>query len=58
MRYKKALLSTQINLTEDDKDSLRIAIISELDAINLYEKLASISKSETVKKVLFDIAGE
>jgi len=33
-------------------------MIAELDAINLYEQLASISENEKIKKVLLDIAKE
>ena len=42
----------------DDKQILRAAIISEMDATNLYEQMASIAKDEKVKKVLLDIAKE
>ena len=41
-----------------DKQILRAGIISELDAISLYEQLASVSTDENVKKVLLDIANE
>ncbi len=41
-----------------DKEILRTGIIAELDAINLYEQLAAMAKSEEVKKVLLDIARE
>lgn len=43
---------------ETDKQVLRAGIISELDAISLYEQLAEISTNENVKKVLLDIANE
>ncbi len=41
-----------------DKEILRIGMIAELDAINLYEQLASITNNEKIKKVLMDIARE
>jgi len=41
-----------------DKEILRIAIIAELDAINLYEQLADSTKDERIKGVLLDIAKE
>ncbi|MCD6403187.1 MAG: rubrerythrin [Candidatus Aenigmarchaeota archaeon] len=41
-----------------DSELLRIGIIAELDAINLYEQLASLAKDETVKKIFLDIAKE
>lgn len=48
------------NLTEEDlnKQILRIALIAELDAINLYEQLASLTDDESIKTVLLDIARE
>jgi rubrerythrin len=45
--------------TEDlDKEILRVGIIAELDAVNLYEQLASMTGNKLIKKVLKDIAGE
>ncbi|MCD6590740.1 MAG: rubrerythrin [Candidatus Aenigmarchaeota archaeon] len=41
-----------------DKEILRVGIIAELDAINLYEQLASLATDENIKKVLIDIANE
>jgi len=41
-----------------DKEILRIGMIAELDAINLYEQLASITNNGKIKKVLMDIAKE
>jgi rubrerythrin len=41
-----------------DKEILRSAIIAELDAINLYEQMADMTRSANVKKVLLDIARE
>jgi len=41
-----------------EKEILRIGIIAELDAINLYEQLAALSKNEKIKKVFLDIARE
>ena len=41
-----------------DKQMLRVAIIAELDAINLYEQLAAITKDENLKTVFLDIAKE
>ncbi|MCS7279261.1 MAG: rubrerythrin [Thermodesulfobacteriaceae bacterium] len=48
------------NLTEEDlnKQILRIALIAELDAINLYEQLASLTDDESIKTILLDIARE
>jgi len=41
-----------------DMEILRVAIIAELDAINLYEELSAQTKDEGIKKVLLDIARE
>jgi rubrerythrin len=41
-----------------DKEILRVGIIAELDAINLYEQLASKTENPDIKKVILDIAKE
>ena len=41
-----------------DKEIVRVGIIAELDAINLYEQLAALAKNDDIKKILLDIAGE
>jgi rubrerythrin len=41
-----------------DNEIVRVGIIAELDAINLYEQLAAMSQSEKLKKILLDIAKE
>ncbi len=48
------------NLSKEDLESeiLRIGIIAEFDAINLYEQLASFTKDEKLKEVFLDIAKE
>jgi rubrerythrin len=38
-----------------DREILRIGIIAELDAINLYEQLAGMTDDTNIKKVLLDI---
>ncbi|MGB2842764.1 MAG: demethoxyubiquinone hydroxylase family protein [Halobacteriota archaeon] len=37
---------------------LRVGLIAELDAVNLYEQLAAMAEREEVKKVLLNIAKE
>ena len=37
---------------------LRFAIIAELDAVNIYEQFADITKNENIKKVMLDVAKE
>ncbi len=39
-----------------NKEILRAAMIAELDAINIYEQMANLAKSEEIRKVLLDIA--
>jgi hypothetical protein len=41
-----------------DKEILRAGIIAELDAINLYEQMAAMTKNNHIKKILLDIAKE
>lgn len=41
-----------------NKEILRAAIIAELDAINLYEQMASITTDENIKRILLDVAKE
>jgi len=41
-----------------DKEILRVGIIAELDAINLYEQLAAMTENENMRNVLLDIAKE
>ncbi len=41
-----------------DVELVRIGLIAELDAINLYEQLASLARDELVKRTLLDIARE
>jgi rubrerythrin len=41
-----------------DKEILRVGIIAELDAINLYEQMAAMTDNENLKDILLDIAKE
>jgi rubrerythrin len=41
-----------------DKEILRLGTIAELDAISLYEQLASYAKNPIVKKVMLEVAKE
>lgn len=41
-----------------DKEILRVGIIAELDAVNLYEQMAARTKSDKIRKVLLEIAKE
>lgn len=48
------------NLSSEDIDRqiLRIGLIAELDAINLYEQLAALTDDEKIKTIFLDIARE
>jgi rubrerythrin len=48
----------KIKKEELDNEILRVGIIAELDAINLYEQLAAMTSNEVIKKILLDIAKE
>ncbi len=58
------MLSTiPINLAKSskediDKEILRVGMIAELDAVSLYEQLASVTNSKKIKATLLDIAKE
>ncbi|HEX7561226.1 MAG TPA: demethoxyubiquinone hydroxylase family protein [Candidatus Humimicrobiaceae bacterium] len=41
-----------------DKEILRVGMIAEFDAINLYEQLAAKAENPDIKKVILDIAKE
>jgi rubrerythrin len=41
-----------------DEEILRVGIIAELDAINLYHQLAAMTENRNIKKILLDIAKE
>jgi rubrerythrin len=41
-----------------DKEILRLGMIAELDAINLYEQLAATTQDKNIRKILLDIAKE
>ena len=41
-----------------DREILRVGIIAELDAVNLYEQMSAMIQNENIKKILLDIAKE
>ena len=41
-----------------DKEILRAAVIAELDAISLYEQMASMTGNGDIKRILLDVAKE
>ena len=39
-----------------DKEILRAAMIAELDAVNIYEQMANLTKNEEIRQILLDVA--
>ena len=58
MLSKMPILIEKVKSEDIDKEILRIGMIAELDAVNLYEQLASMTGNNDIKKVLLDIAKE
>ena len=59
--YKEATFSATTELDSEnisDEEILRLAISSELSAINLYKSLARKAKSDKIKNILLDVAEE
>lgn len=52
------IILEKIKKEDLDKEILRIAIIAELDAINLYEQMANLTENMYLKKLLLDVARE
>lgn len=48
----------KVRKEEIDKEILRVGIIAELDAVNLYEQLAAMTTNNHIKMLLLDIAKE
>ena len=48
----------KVKKEERDKEIVRVGMIAELDAVNLYEQLAAFAEREEIKAVLLDIAKE
>jgi len=48
----------KVSKEDIDKEILRLGIIAELDAINLYEQLAAKTKNKKIREVFLDIAKE
>ncbi len=48
----------KLSKEDRDREILRVGMIAELDAVNLYEQLAAMAEREEIKVVLRDIAKE
>jgi rubrerythrin len=49
---------SKVSRSNIDKEILRLGMIAELDAVNLYEQLAAETENGDIKKVILDIAKE
>jgi len=49
---------SKVNKKNINQEVIRVGLIAELDAINLYEQMAQMATSPKIKKVLLDIAEE
>jgi len=49
---------SKVKKEDINKEILRIAIIAELDAVNLYEQMAAATDRKDLKKVCLEIAKE
>jgi rubrerythrin len=48
----------KISQEDLNNEILRVAIIAELDAVNLYEQMAALTENKHIKTILLDIAKE
>lgn len=48
----------KISEKEINLEIIRVGIIAELDAINLYEQMAAMTNDKSLQKILLDIARE
>ncbi|MEM4447073.1 MAG: ferritin family protein [Nitrososphaerota archaeon] len=48
----------KVNKENTNREVLRVAMIAELDAINLYEQLAAMTEDVNLRKLLLDVAKE
>jgi len=48
----------KVQKKDTDNEILRVGMIAELDAVNLYEQMAAIAENKDIKKILLSIAKE
>ncbi len=48
----------KVKKSDRDNEIVRVGLIAELDAVNLYEQLAAMAEREEIRLVLLDIAKE
>jgi rubrerythrin len=58
MLSKTPVKLDKVKKEDIDKQILRAGIIAELDAVNLYEQMASMTDNDKIKAVFLDVAKE
>ncbi len=58
MLSKEPIDLSKVKKEDIDNEILRLGMVAELDAVNLYEQLAAKTKNKRIKAVLLDIAKE
>jgi len=58
MLSKIPIIFESIGKEDTDKEIPRTGVISELDAINLYEQMAAMIRNKKIKRIVLDIAKE
>jgi rubrerythrin len=58
MLSKIPIILEHVKPEDIEKEILRTGIIAELDAINLYEQMAAMTKDKNTQRMLLDIAKE
>jgi rubrerythrin len=58
MMSEMPIIPENISKEDLDKELIRIGMIAELDAVNFYEQMASLTKDEDLKAVLLEVARE
>jgi rubrerythrin len=58
MLSEKPIKIEKVDKKFRDREILRLAIIAELDAVNLYEQLAAQTDNNAIREILLDVAKE
>lgn len=58
MLSKEPIDFKNVKKEDKDKEILRLSMIAELDAVNLYEQLAAETEDKKLKAILLDVAKE
>lgn len=56
MMSEMPIIPENVSKENLDKELIRIGMIAELDAVNFYEQMASLTKDEDLKAVLLEVA--